>query len=399
MRIIRLVIFNEEYWNKGLIYTQNIIPLKKLAEATESKLEIISFTSYPKFISCKNKITDFCSEMMDNGITVRNMNVLYYPTRFMLPRKFMLPYFYMNVWRYVKALYKEDKDKDVVYNLRSYQAALAFYKYYPDHSKLIFDPRTDWIEENINRGDFKKGSRTVKFWNKAEEAFVNSFRKTILISDVFKEDLVQRYNIRDDSRLVILYNPIDYFHFNVNKVPHQGIVFLYTGSLGGWNLLENYLDFFKELYLVEPTCRLIVCTTTSQSKVESILAKDSYSGIKDSVSVYYDVKFEDLPTYYSQCDYGLQLMNKKDSRVGVKFVEYLAAGLIPIVNSNVQGAAFLSSKLRMGVVLDGNENGEQLYDKVISAQAIDRNSDSYNYIKRLTDVNAIADYLKTIYFD
>lgn len=35
MKIIRLVVFNEPYWDKGLIYSQNILPLLQLVKTKE----------------------------------------------------------------------------------------------------------------------------------------------------------------------------------------------------------------------------------------------------------------------------------------------------------------------------------------------------------------------------
>lgn len=50
MKKIRLVVFNEPYWDKGLIYSQNILPLLQLVKTKEYSLDVLSFTSLPFYL-------------------------------------------------------------------------------------------------------------------------------------------------------------------------------------------------------------------------------------------------------------------------------------------------------------------------------------------------------------
>lgn len=50
---IRLMIFNEIFWDKGLIYSQNILPLMKLKQKNENY--IIQYTP-PKFLPRSKQI-------------------------------------------------------------------------------------------------------------------------------------------------------------------------------------------------------------------------------------------------------------------------------------------------------------------------------------------------------
>lgn len=398
MQTIRLVVFNEDYWDNNLIYTQNILPLKKLADSIGGELELYSFTSLPIYLIQRRIIKAFVSKMSGMNVRVVNKCVLFYPTRYMLPHFCLLPFLFLNVFFYMKALCRKDKNKVVINNLRSYTPALAFYKYYERRDNVFFDPRTEWIEECINAGYFKPNGKTVRYWKKKEVEFVRSFRKTILISDVFKDNLVSKCGVENANKMVVLYNPIDYSKFDIQKKPHKGKVFLYTGSLGHWNNLATYLDFYKlfKQYDGEDN-RLVICTNTSQQKVEEVLNQEEYSLIKDDITVHYNVPGDMLPEYYSECDYGLQLMSLPDSRVGVKYVEYVAAGLIPIVNSNVKGAALLSDKYGFGPVIKINDTNESVIGKVLGAKEIDRLSPSYCEFKTKTDLNTIETNLQSIY--
>ena len=232
-----------------------------------------------------------------------------------------------------------------------------------------------------------------------EGKFIQAFRRTILISDIFKENLLNKHGQGNESKMVVLYNPIDYEKFAIKKKPHDGKVFLYTGSLGHWNNLATYLEFFKMFKEHGENSRMVVCTNTASSKVEDVLNREEFSQIRGLVDVHYNVPGNKLPVYYAECDYGLQLMTLPDSRVGVKYVEYVAAGLIPIVNSNVKGAALLSERYGFGPVINEGDSENMVIEKVLSTKPIDVTSSGYKEFRGKTDLNGIAALLKQIYLD
>lgn len=400
MRDIRLVIFNEPYWDKGLIYTQNILPLQRLSAQKGNKVSVISFTSLPKLILDWKKIKLAKIELRNMGVEVKDCPVLFYPTRFMAVFYFMLPWFFLNVFFYIKALEKKDKNKDVVYSLRSYQIALGFLKFYPYNDNVIFDLRTDFIEENVNRNLFLKDGRTVKYWRKAEKEMLTVFHKSLFISDQFREAVLKRNNISDDEdKYPIVYNPIDYSHFQSVKHEEETEDFLYTGSLGHWNNVENYLDFFLSVAPSFPVSKLIICTNSPEHKVMPILIHDKYSSIRDKVIVNYNVPYSKLPEYYAKCKYGLQIMNKKDTRVGVKFIEYVAAGIIPIVHENVQGAAKLVEKFNIGFVFNDEDykNSDSFSNRIKEIKCPNISDSKYKLFRESTDINMISNKLSRIY--
>lgn len=397
MKIIRLGVFCEDYWSKGLIYSQNILPLKQLCDRYNHKLEIISFTSFFMYIRNYRKIKQFKKEMKEQNVRVVDLCTYYIPTRYMTSWWFNIPLLYLSSFIYIKYFRLVDGNKDIIYNLRSYEISYLFLKQYGRTNNLIFDPRTDWIEENINSGLFKENSLSVKFWNKVERSIIQRFRKTIFISDIFKNNTIAKHNLTDERKLCVLYNPIDYNHFSHVSKKHDIKTFLYTGSLGDWNRLENYLDFFKIYYDYNSQSKLLVCTSTSRARVESILNNEKYDEIRNRVEVRYKVSYGNLPQVYSDCDYGLQLMMKKDSRVGVKVIEYIAAGIQPIVHENVQGAAFICEKYNIGIVIRSNDSKQDIINKIESLQMLDTESDNYKSFQNLSDLNCIINQLYDIY--
>lgn len=400
MKKIRLVVFNEPYWDKGLIYSQNILPLLQLVKTGKYSLDIISFTSLPFLFKSKTNIQATKNDLKQYGVNVRNFPVLFYPTRFMLLRYFLLPFYFLNVFLYVKLLNHQDEksDKDIFYNIRSYQAALGFLKFYKNKDRIVFDTRTDWIEENINVGNFKPDGATVKFWRNAEKQMLLKFRKTLFISDLFRDAVLKRHSIKlDDNKYCLVYNPINYKHFHSVQNHDQDNNFLYTGSLGHWNNISIYLDFFLKVADKMPSSKLIVCTGSPIHKIEPTFNLPKYDAIRNRVEIHYSVPYSELPSFYARCTYGLQLMSKKDTRVGVKFIEYIAANLIPIVNTNVMGAAALARKYEIGIVLD--DETEEVDSIVYRLEQIkqNRNNSKLAEFRKITDLNEFANILKPIY--
>lgn len=400
MKKIRLVVFNEPYWDKGLIYSQNILPLLQLVKTGKYSLDVISFTSLPFLFKSKTNIQATKNDLKQYGVNIRNFPVLFYPTRFMLLRYFLLPFYFLNVFLYVKLLNHQDEksDKDIFYNIRSYQAALGFLKFYKNKDRIVFDTRTDWIEENINVGNFKPDGATVKFWRNAEKQMLLKFRKTLFISDLFRDAVLKRHSIKlDDNKYCLVYNPINYKHFHSVQNHDQDNNFLYTGSLGHWNNISIYLDFFLKVADKMPSSKLIVCTGSPIHKIEPTFNLPKYDAIRNRVEIHYSVPYSELPSFYARCTYGLQLMSKKDTRVGVKFIEYIAANLIPIVNTNVMGAAALARKYEIGIVLD--DETEEVDSIINRLEQIKQNSNNSKLAKfrKITDLNEFANILKPIY--
>ncbi len=384
MAVLSLVIFNEEFWNKGLIYSQNIKPLLEIRKNhPKYNIEFIAFTSIALYLRERKAIKRQTESYRSDGIKVRLFPVLFYPTKYMVVNWFILPWFVLNGLPYSFWLSLRDifKSKDITYILRSYQASLAFLLLYFGKGRRIFDTRTDWIEEARGMGYWKKGGLTDKMWVTFERKIMRKFNRTLFISDAQKADTLQRTGHTDCEKFAVFYNQADYTRFKQCENESRLDNFVYSGSLGNWNNLPTYLDFFLRISPAFPDSVLYVLTPTAKSKIEPVLSEEKYRGIIDRVKVVYDVPYLDVPEYYAQCKYGLQLMEKADSRVGVKYVEYVAAGLIPIVHENVRGAAYIVDNMGLGVVVNNTLNDEKV-NEIKNASIIE---DSYLRFKAMTD--------------
>ena len=84
-------------------------------------------------------------------------------------------------------------------------------------------------------------------------------------------------------------------------------------------------------------------------------------------------------------------MSKKDTRVGVKFIEYIAANLIPIVNTNVYWErTALARKYEIGIVLDDEtEEVDSIVNRLEQIKQ-NRNNSKLAEFRKITDLNEFA---------
>ena len=83
--------------------------------------------------------------------------------------------------------------------------------------------------------------------------------------------------------------------------------------------------------------------------------------------------------------------------MGVKFVEYIAAGVFPIVSANVQGAAFLVNKYKLGAVVENMNDLNNVISLISARKQIDKNSSNYQSFKEETDLAQFGTILTNIF--
>lgn len=357
MKKINLVVFNENYWDNRLIYSQNLRPLLLIADKHKDiNIRLISFTSILMLILKYKQIMLFKKQMKELGVDILNLPVFFVPSRLFILRWFLFPFLYLNVFLYLVVINVIDFfiNTDKVYVLRSYVSGMIFSTLYIWKDDLIFDARTDFITEQTSISVWRVNSLSYRIWIKVENRILNSCRKSLFISTPFMSDVLHRNNLPfNDEKFHVIYNPVDFNLFRGSfNIERRELNFVYSGSLGNWNKLENYLNVYGQILEYFPSSIFYILTNTSRERVECILHKESYSFLSSHIHVCYNVSEKEVPEYYKKAAFGFQIMDLEDSRIGVKVVEYLAAGLIPIVSATVLGAVDLCEKYNVGVAFD-----------------------------------------------
>jgi len=125
----------------------------------------------------------------------------------------------------------------------------------------------------------------------------------------------------------------------------------YVGSLGHWNDSELYLNFIEQFVRTSklPVSVLFVVPKQSAKILHEALAKRP---IPPEVVKVKTLPQEKVRDEIETCTVGIYLMRHVDGRLGVKCVEYLAAGVPVIVSENIRGAANCVRSNGVGFVID-----------------------------------------------
>ncbi len=204
----------------------------------------------------------------------------------------------------------------------------------------VFDTRSLFIDESTLNGTIKENGLNFKMWKYFEKKMVCNSYKTTAVSMKQKEfyeslcpkaivELIPCYishveNISQEQQLQL--------RQELGFKP-EDIVIVYYGSMdNGWNNIEMYSSFFKE-------CERFGYKVLVISQHYNSLKNDDRLKLKNITLLDTNHKTpKELQNYLQIGDYGVVLMKKAadwETRLSVKFVEYLNVGLQVIVGEYV----------------------------------------------------------------
>lgn len=402
MRRINLVVFNENYWSNPLIMSQNIMPLIKIAKMRgDVNIRLLSFTSVLMFFLNYKQIRDFKCRMKTENVEIINFPIFFAPSRLFIVRWFIVPYLYLNVLIYILFLSVYDifQERRGVYILRSYVPALIFSTLYFGKNSLVFDPRTDFIKEQTRIKTWNESSYSYSLWMAFERIILKRCKASLFISTSFMNDVLNRHKVAyDECKHFVIYNPVDFSIFTESRnIKDRKMNFVYSGSLGNWNKLDNYLDLYDSLLAFFPNSKFFILTTGKKSRIDSVLQQEKYNHLLCHLEIVFNIPFYRMVDYYANSAFGLQIMDTIDSRLGVKVVEYFASGLIPIVSSTVLGAVELSNKYQLGLVIE-NKFDTCSYNELLKMLHDEERDDRLNDLSKFIDIDGYSSELCKILF-
>jgi len=350
-----------------LLQTQAVRLLQLLSRKSSVTIEWVAFISPVDLLFHREEMRRMRREVSQAGITLTlyPLPILY--SRYFLPRAWLLPWLIFLGSVVLSAHFGQHRHPKLIH-ARGYMATLLTIvsrKHRNDFS-ILFDPRSLFPEENVTAGNWTVHSIDFALWKRLEAYIMKRVDTVVGVSAGFKQLLrdIPRSNL---PRFAIVPCTVDTQHYDQVPVerdsvlkelgmPADSLVIAYTGSIGRWNSPKTIARYFYCAWCADSRCRLLVITNGRFDHLERELLK-----YKLPLDTYCIVRVESskVARYLKASDVGLQVMEPaldSPTRLGVKFAEYMAAGLPVIVNRYAGAAKDYVETNGVGVVVDQPEN-------------------------------------------
>ncbi|MES1197802.1 MAG: glycosyltransferase [Chitinophagaceae bacterium] len=260
---------------------------------------------------------------------------------------------------------------------RSYVAAATAIKLIDRYQvPFLFDMRGFWVDERVDSGHWNIHNPFYRFlykvYKKKEKNYFSKSAHIISLTQKGKEELINNYRIPVDKISVIpCYADLE--HFDYRKISEEekqkarkqlGIadgqkVLSYLGSLGGWYMTDEMLDFFAAMKTKIPGAVFLLIT---QDDREMILAKAATKGITSEHIRIQPANRNEVPQYLSVSDWSIFFIKdvySKRASSPTKQGEIMAMG-IPIICNDIGDTGKIVEESGAGIVIR-HFNTDQYY--------------------------------------
>lgn len=292
----------------------------------------------------KDKIQRVYQRLRNDGIVLHEIPIML--GKFPL-NKSMSDFVYLQASSAVRSILK--KNNIQIIHTRGYNAGLFITKLLKNNKEIkhVFDPRSPYLTEIVSTYGVKENDQVYQFWKMSEKEIVSTANVTVAISDTFA-DYLRQYT--DRINVIPNNSEMEEPDIVIERAKRQRRKsFCFVGSLGyGWNNVHEYISFMKKVWDIDPEI-LLELYVLKQDIVREELKK---AGIPEEKYVIKTLPQTEVGRTISGCLAGLQIMSMQDTRLGIKTVDYLAAGVPVICNNNAMGAAKVIAKYNVGWNID-----------------------------------------------
>lgn len=282
--------------------------------------------------------------------------------------------------------------------------------------KYTFDFRGLWAEERIDNNSLNVNTtfgiliyKILKFLE--TKALLRSFQ-IIVLTKKLKEEFISKYNLSSRKIFVMpCYVNIDFFRkksqeINLNiyedlKIPNNSKIICYSGSLGGFYLIDEMLSFFSEIQKNNKNYYFLIITKNTD-ELNQYLSKIKDKKIKQSIIVK-KLEYYQMPVYLSKANLSIFFIKNSKARLGtcpIKFGESLSLGIPIICNTGIGDLTDYFNKFKIGQCVDLN-NKDMLRQTVLNLGAIEKldKKNIIDFASNNLSINIAFNKFKAIYRD
>jgi glycosyltransferase involved in cell wall biosynthesis len=283
-----------------------------------------------------------------------------------------------DVWRLQKItarLHRQEKFDFT--HCRSYVSASAGLRLFNKFNiPFLFDMRGFWVDERVDNGQWDLKNPFFKFfysrYKKRERIYFKKARHIISLTWKGKEELVNGYTVPAD-KITVIPCSVDLDHFDFKKISANDIadkkeqlkikpadtVISYLGSLGGWYLVKEMLDFFRELKKSVPDAKFLFIT---QDPPQLIFKAAVESGVAEEYIIIQPASRNEVPFFLALSNRSIFFIKdaySKKASSPTKQGEIMAMG-IPIICNDIGDTGKIIEASKAGtLVRQFSNNGYQ----------------------------------------
>lgn len=364
-RKIAYIIYNDRP-NSGLVHSQVLTLLRHIkSRRRDYDLTLIAIWQPWVFFLYRQAIAQMARELEGCGIKLENRPFAFLPGRYFMYDYRRLP-FLVALESIMFRLLRLGRFQLV--HCRSYLPSLIVARLKSRYGyKCIFDMRSLFPEEYVTVGRWTLGSPTYRLWKEYERYTVQHSDSFTAVSLPMKQAADQIVEGRKADYIPISadmarfrFDPSKRAEIRRRNAWEDKFVIAYLGSLGFgglWNNIENYCRYYQRMQGVSDKLHMVFLVPGVLDGFTAVL--DQY-GIGEDQYTFVENP-SDLSEWLSAADAGIHVMSPGPdgyTRLGVKVVEYLSAGLPVITNANVGAAADFVAANDVGIRLDMDEHFE-----------------------------------------
>jgi glycosyltransferase involved in cell wall biosynthesis len=233
---------------------------------------------------------------------------------------------------------------------------------------FLFDMRGFWVDERVDNGQWNLSNPVYKwlyhYYKKRERHYFAEAAHIISLTECGKEELVKNYGLRG-NKITVIPCCADLAHFDYNNMD-SGIlhklreklhlsqgdkVLSYLGSLGGWYLLGEMLDFFAALKKAEPSGRFLFITHDDPGNIKAAAMQ---RGLKEEDILVHPASRQEVPVYLALSNWSIFFIKdaySKKASSPTKQGEIMAMG-IPLICNDIGDTGRIVEESGTGVVLN-----------------------------------------------
>jgi glycosyltransferase involved in cell wall biosynthesis len=268
--------------------------------------------------------------------------------------------------RKAAALYKKEKFDFI--HCRSYVPAAAAIRLYHRYGvPYLFDMRGFWVDERVDNGQWDTGNffykKLYKAYKKKEKEYLEQAAYIITLTHKGKRELINAYQV-PEIKISVIPCCADLEFFNYQKINNAekdiireklcigpGVKILtYLGSLGGWYLTGEMLDFFKVLSQKENSVIFLFITHDNK---EEILKQAQSKGIDEKAIRVMAAGRKDVPLFLSISNWSVFFIKdaySKKASSPTKQGEIMAMG-IPVICNDIGDTGLITEQSGSGIVV------------------------------------------------